>query len=278
MILENLENWFLITLALVWIIVAVIQDLRKREIANWWNFSLIAIALAYRAFLSVLYWDYRYFVFGLAGFGIFFALANVFYYSRVFAGGDAKLLMALGAVLPFSSLIFENLLIFFYFIVFLLFSGSVYGLLFSFVLASRNRKKFSQEFLRQFEKNKKLFAIFICIVIISLIFVFLIKEYLLFYVSLLFLLSPFLYVYAKSIEESCMVRAIKPRDLTEGDWLYQDVKVGKKKIKASWEGLSSKELKILKKRATRKILIKQGIPFTPAFFFAFFLLLWKFWF
>ena len=50
MLIENLP---LVVLALIWIIVSVVQDFRKREVENWWNFSLISIALAYRAFLSV---------------------------------------------------------------------------------------------------------------------------------------------------------------------------------------------------------------------------------
>ena len=39
---------FLILLGLVWIIFAVVQDLRKREIANWLNFSLVIFALVFR--------------------------------------------------------------------------------------------------------------------------------------------------------------------------------------------------------------------------------------
>ena len=42
------ENLFLIILGLVWIIGAVLQDLKRREVDNLWNFSLIFFALAYR--------------------------------------------------------------------------------------------------------------------------------------------------------------------------------------------------------------------------------------
>ena len=52
------ENLFLIVLAFIWIIVAIVQDFRKREIANWLNFSLIAIVLAYRAFVSIAILNY----------------------------------------------------------------------------------------------------------------------------------------------------------------------------------------------------------------------------
>ena len=91
-------NLFLIVIAVIWIVFAVIQDFRKREVANWWNFSLIAFVFAYRAFLSLNSGDYRYFLWGLIGFVAGFILANAFYYARMFAGGDAKLLMALGTI------------------------------------------------------------------------------------------------------------------------------------------------------------------------------------
>ncbi len=267
------ENYFLIVLAFVWIIIAVVQDLRKREIANWLNFSLVAIALSYRAFLSVFFRNYWYFIYGLIGFGIFFVLANVLYYGRVFAGGDAKLLIGLGAVLPFSLSLFLNLKIFLYFFVLLLFAGSIYGLFFSIVLSYKNREKFSQEFFKQFEKNKKLFQIFIGLAILVLVGVWIIKEYLFMWFSLIIVIFPFLFVYAKAIEESCMIKERKASELTVGDWLAKDVKIGKKLVKQNWEGLSEKELAILQK-SKRKVLVKEGIPFTPAFLIAFLVLIW----
>lgn len=252
---------------------AVVQDLRKREVANWWNFSLIAVILAYRGFVSVSFQNYWYFLHGLIGFGIFFVLANLFYYGRVFAGGDAKLLMGVGAVLPFSVLFSENLIIFVYFLILLLFCGSIYGLVFSAALAYRNLKNFGKEFLIQFHKSKAFFPIFIFLAILVLILVLFIKIYILVWFSLIAILFPFLYIYAKSIEESCMIKALPASKLTIGEWLYKEVKIGKKKIKPSWEGLTEKELGILKK-SKKKILVKQGIPFTPAFLFAFVILVY----
>mgnify|MGYP001614646475 FL=1 len=99
------EYYFLFLLGLLWCIFATVQDLRKREIANWLNFSMIIFALAYRAFYSIEARDGGdFFLFGLGGFGIFFLLANLLYYGRAFAGGDAKLLMGFGALLPFESI------------------------------------------------------------------------------------------------------------------------------------------------------------------------------
>ena len=65
--------------------------------------------------------------------------------------------------------------------------------------------------------------------------------------------------------------------LTIGDWLINNVKVrinGKIKIiKPNWEGLSEKELNFIQKNYKRKVLIRNGIPFVPAFLFAIILLI-----
>ena len=267
------EDVFLIILALVWIFVAVIQDFRKREIANWWNFSLIAMALAYRACVSVFLWDYNYVVWGIIGFSAFFILAYGFYYARVFAGGDAKLLMGLGAILPFSNELMENVELGLYFIILFLVCGSIYGLFYSLGLALKNNKKFGKELGKQFDKNKKLVKIFLVLAILVLLVVLIAREFMFIWFSLLVLIFPFLFIYAKSIEESCLIMEKKSKDLVLGDWLYREVKVGRKKVKPNWEGLSEEDLEILKKYRG-KVLVKEGIPFTPSFLFAFIILIW----
>jgi Flp pilus assembly protein protease CpaA len=267
------EDLFLIMLAFIWIIAAVIQDFRKREVANWLNFSLVSVALAYRAFLSLHLNDYNYLLWGVFGFLVFVGLAYAFYYARVFAGGDAKLLMGMGAVLGFSNSFFQNIEIFLYFIVLFLVCGSAYGLLYSLVLAFKNRKKFYKEFSRQLEKNKKIVQMFFTGAIIFLFFVLIIGEFTLSFLSLMIFLFPFLLVYAKAIEESCLIVEKKSRELTLGDWLYKEVKAGKKRIKPDWEGLDEKELALLRKYKG-KVLVKEGIPFTPAFLFAFAILIY----
>jgi len=263
------EDVFLIILALVWIFVAVIQDFRKREIANWWNFSLIAMALAYRACVSVFLWDYNYVVWGIIGFSAFFILAYGFYYARVFAGGDAKLLMGLGAILPFSNELMENVELGLYFIILFLVCGSIYGLFYSLGLALKNNKKFGKELGKQFDKNKKLVKIFLVLAILVLLVVLIAREFMFIWFSLLVLIFPFLFIYAKSIEENCMLKYVGVKSLTIGDWLAQPIKIGKKKIKPNWEGLDEKQLKLIQGEYKKKVLIKYGIPFTPAFLLAF---------
>ena len=64
-----------------------------------------------------------------------------------------------------------------------------------------------------------------------------------------------------------MVKTVSGNKLCEGDWLVKDVKVGKKTIKADWDGLSLEDIKIMKH--LRRVKIKEGLPFVPAFLIAF---------
>src|SRR3989338_3026844 len=175
---------FLICLALIWIVFAVVQDIKKREIANWLNFSLIIFALAFRFFYSLFSeTDFTFFYQGLIGLGIFFILGNLLYYGRMFAGGDAKLMFAFGAILPLSNNFLINLNIFILFFILFLFSGTLYGLSTSFYL----------------------FFIILGLSMPSLI-----------YFGIIILIFPYLFLSAKAVDESCLVKKILTKELSEG--------------------------------------------------------------
>lgn len=265
-----LEVIFLAVLALVWIVFATIQDLRTREIANWLNFSLIIFALGFR-FFYIFFNEvgFGFFYQGLIWFGIMFVVGNLFYHMRMFAGGDAKLMIALGSVLSFSNSFSVNLKIFGGFFFLFLFVGAVYGFIYSWVLALKHFASFKKEFSSKVNKNKKIIysIMFLGILIMFLGFYF----QFFFIIGFLVFLLPYFYFYAKSVDEVCMIKKLNTSKLTEGDWLYKDVKLGKKLIKASWGGLSKKDIDVIKRKKT-SILVRQGIPFTPVFLISFLVL------
>ena len=268
------EVIFLFVLALIWIIFATVQDIRKREIANWLNFSLIIFALGFRFFYSLFSnLGFDFFYQGLIGFSIFFVLGNLLYYGKMFAGGDAKLLYGLGAVLPFSVIFSENLKIFTLFLVLFLLVGAAYSILSSVYLSFRNFKRFKKEFSKQFKKNKRLsiIALFAAFVLVILGF----SDSLFFILGIIIFVLPYFYTYIKSVDESCMVKRVKVSKLEEGDWLYKDLKIGKKIIKAKWDGLSKSEIRLIRKK-NRFVTIRSGIVFTPVFLISF-ILLFFFW-
>jgi len=192
----------------------------------------------------------------------------------MFAGGDAKLMIALGAVLPFSENFSINLNIFILFFLIFLFVGAIYSFGISFVLGLKNFKKCKEEFFRELKSNKKLFYVPMIFGLILMVSGFI--QYILFVLGLLIFILPYFYFYAKSIDEICMIKKLKTSNLTEGDWLYKKIKIGKKIINPKWDGLNKEEIKIIQKKY-KIILIRQGIPFTPVFLISFLILIyfWK---
>jgi len=261
------EVIFLWTLALVYLIFAVVQDLRTREIANWISFSLIIFALGFRFFYSLFVkGEFSFFYQGLIGLGIFFILGNLFYYGKVFAGGDAKLMISLGTILPLSSFFLLNVQTFFNFLLVFLFAGFLYILIASTVLCLKNFTKFRKEFSRQLKKNKKFVIVVIFLSVIFLLLGFVNIIFLFF--GLIFSFTYFLFLYSKTIDEVCMVRQIQTEHLREGDWLYSDLRMGKNIIKANWDGLTKEDIKQIRKKF-KTIKIRQGIPFSPNFLISF---------
>jgi Flp pilus assembly protein protease CpaA len=269
MIITGFEKYyFLFALALVWIVFAVVQDIKKREVANWLTFSLIAFALAYRAFYSSYASDWMFFVYGVFGFGLFFVLGNLFYYSGIFAGGDAKLLFGLGVILPFEGYL-SFVSVGWGFVLLLFLIGAIYSLIYSVFLVSRNYSKFSRSFVKNLGKKSLLIlmSVFAICFIVALFYSFGFNIGLL----MLGVLSSFFFfglvVYAKSLEV-CMVKLVSPRKLTEGDWIMGDIKLNRGVVKKTVHGLSAEDIAKLRK-AGKMVLIKEGIPFTPAFLLAF---------
>jgi Flp pilus assembly protein protease CpaA len=261
------EVIFLWALALVYLLFAVIQDLKTREIANWLTFSLIIFSLLFRLFYSLFEKDgFSFFFQGLIGFVIFFILGNLFYYAKIFAGGDAKLMIGLGAILPISANFYANIYNFITFLLIFLFSGFVYILVISIILCIRNFKPFKIEFTNQVVKNRKIVLILNSLAGFMLLlglahFYFLIAGGLTFFIL-------YTYLFSKSIDETCMVRKIQSIHLREGDWLYSEVKIGNYTIKSTWDGLSKQDISKIR-RKYKEIKIRQGIPFSPNFLISF---------
>jgi len=266
-------NIFLIAIAVFWLVIASIQDFRKREVENWWTFSLIAFVLAFRMFVSVSEMNITYFIWGLIGLGIGFILMNVFYYGRMFGGGDAKMLMALGTIIPLSLNWVINLELIILFVLIFMFAGAIYGVFYSLIVMLINFKRFKQEFHSVLKKYKKWAYI---IEILSLL-LFSLSIGFNFYIGkllgILIFISPLLMIWAKAIENSCMIKFVNVKDLTIGDLLINNLKVGNKTIKPNWEGLSEDELNLIQKKYKKKVLIRYGVPFIPAFLIALLILI-----
>jgi Flp pilus assembly protein protease CpaA len=256
-----MEFGFLFWLFFVGIVVASLQDLKRREVDNFLNLFLLSSSLVYVFCMGFFTNDVGIIFLAIASLIILFVFMNAFYYGGVFAGGDAKLLFAMSAFFVGISF-FETFFNIGIFLFLLMLSGSVYGLAYSSVLYFRDFRRVNKEIRKAVIRPWAR----VCVIFgAALIFLGIFSWPLLIF-GILFFLLPILYVFAKGLETVCMVKVVKGSELREGDWLVDDVRVGKKVIRANFEGLSLEDIKLLRKR---NVKIKEGLPFVPAFLIAF---------
>jgi Flp pilus assembly protein protease CpaA len=264
-------DYFLASIVFVWLFFAAVQDIRTREISNWLNFSLIALALGYKGFEAVSNAQASIFLNSLVGVVFFVALGHVFYYAKIFAGGDAKLLFAMGAVLPYESL-YDVVSLGLTYVFILFFSGMIYTLIYTGFMALKRRDEFKREFNRRIYGAR--YFVLICLVlgVFFTIWFLYVNLGLVGYVPLILGILPVLVIYSKAVEAVVMVERVNPKDLTEGDWLEKNVRIGNKLIKKSVHGLSINEIKFLRRKG-KSVWIKNGVPFAPAFLISYIIFL-----
>lgn len=275
----------LLTITLIWLIFAFFSDLKTREVPDWLNYSLVIIAFTLRGFYSIMNSELNYFLYTLLGFGIFFAIANLMYYTKQWGGGDAKLFMALGAVFATYPIVLTQLFnpvlgqlpFFVAFFINLLIMGAVYGLIYTIILAIKNKKIFIEESKKIFKEPtiKKLKWIIsiggVIFLIIILTIVQNLEIKLLFVTMIIFLMALFyIWIFVKIVEKSCMFKIISIKKLTEGDWVCHDLIINKKRIYSSKSvGIERYQIsQLLKQTKIKTVQIKEGIPFVPSFLIA----------
>src|SRR3990172_1809427 len=257
---------FLVAIAVIWIIFAVVSDLRSREIPNWLNFSLIIFVLGIRFFYSVFNEDWSFFLWGLFGFSAFFLLANLLYFSRFFAGGDAKLMMALGPIIPLGASLFQNVKLSLGFLFLFLITGAIFGVVNIFYFSFKNFNTIKTDFVKNMKNRRRMFYAFMLFGLVLMILG--LWEEIFFIFGVLLFILPSLLFYARAIDNNSLVQRINSNKLTEGDWLYQKVKVVKRFIEPTWDGLSKKDIELIKKNH-KSVKIKIGIEFSPVFLISF---------
>ncbi|MBI4017230.1 MAG: prepilin peptidase [Candidatus Aenigmarchaeota archaeon] len=264
-------EYLLITIAIAMCAIGSYTDLRIREVPDWLNFAGIVTGVGVHLIGAVMLWKGWFLLESVFGLGIGFGIGALMYYSGQWGGGDSKMLMALGALIGFMPKI-DNL--FFSLLVYTAILGGLYGLVYSFVLAVKNWKKFLAELNKLLTEirllRKVLFAIIVAglflIVFIDDILFKLLFGYFLIVVPLLLCL----YYCIKAVEQCCMLQYVSPSLVTEGDWIAKDIIVAYKRICGPKDlGITKPQLALLQNLGQqgkiKKVLIKYGIPFVPSF-------------
>ena len=267
------------SLAFVALFVGTITDFKTREVPDWVNYGLVISGIALNALFSIIYLTPAFIISSLSGLLVFFGIAYLMFQFGQWGGGDSKMLMGLGAAIGID-LSFKSQQFLFGFFINALLAGAIYGLLWSIMLAVKNRKKFSMEFGKGLLKKNavKIKKFMLGGLASMIILLFLIEEQyikiMILSLAFLALVAFYLWVFVKAIEKSSMYKLVEPNKLTEGDWIVNDVYVGKRYICGPKDlGIEKKQIKKLvelhRKGKVRKILIKEGIPFVPSFLVAF---------
>jgi len=228
------------------LLAATITDIKRREVPDWLSYSFIAVALAAASAQSIIFENTSFILNSLAGLGAFFILANILYYGRLFAGGDAKLMMGLGAMLGIDSAFLINIVVL----------GGIYGVCYSIALASLNFRGFR----RELGKIKVPLIYFIMPAVFLVGIGLAVNSIILYFIATLAVFAPLLYIFTLAVEKSALIKSVSPEKLTEGDWLLKDIKVGKTVIKADFDGLSKSDIQKIKK-SHKPVMIKYGLPF-----------------
>ena len=253
---------------------ASITDLKKREVPDWLSYGLIVGGLGMRIITSVSLSEWSYLLWGLFGFGVFFLVSNVMYYTKQWGGGDSKLLMGIGAVFG-NGLMIQGLSVpsgWSFPLVFLLnvlLVGAVYGIFFTMGLAVKNWRLLVKSLKKARKGVLKLsWIVFIFVSVLSFL---LLRGWFGIVVAfgLFFLLLVHALFFVHLVERVSLEKWIDVASLTEGDWVLSEVKVGGKTLcKPSDIGLEKHQIELLKRYGVKKVLVKEGIPFVPSLFFA----------
>jgi len=272
---RNTMDLPIITLGVVLLVCSLI-DLKTREVPDWVSHLLIFFGISVGITSSVISMTWQPFISMVGGLVAGLIIALFMFYAGQWGGGDSKLIIGVGTIVGFWVGNYALLT----FIANLFLIGAVYGLVWSAGLAIKHRKEFWPAFLKFIRQPKMVTLRVFVLLIILLTFVFTLffwesrlKLVLLGVIAAVYVFF-YLLIFVKVLEKSVMTRRIDIKKLTEGDWIAEEVVVGKKKICGPKDlGVTLEQLKLLQKlrrqNKIKTVLMKSGIPFVPSFFFAY---------
>ena len=260
-----------LSIALIGSLAAGIWDLKTTDIPDKIPHLMMVAGVAIAVAESVLQSNYWILFSSLISGGSLFAIGFLMYYFGQWGGGDAKILSAIGFLIPsipsqFPGKIILPFPISFLFNVFLI--GTIYMLSYAVIYAFMNRKLLGI-FFKDVKGNQKVIylgsvAMFACFFIIN----YFLSTYLLDYFnlqialinSILLLIGTVgiyvIFKFAKIVQDHGFTKKIPISKLKVGDVLLEN---------KLFEGITEKEIKKLKRTGKRFVSVKEGVRFGLAF-------------
>lgn len=250
------------------ILAAALFDVLSKynEVPDWLSYGTIIVGIISSLMASILYSDYHFILYSLIGAAIGFLIGGLLYWLNQWGGADFLFLIGIGSLIGFNY--HEKVSILLVTIINIFIMGAVLGALFSFYQAIKHWKKFKEEFKTHIRtpymiKTRAMVAIFsIIMIVIALFQELFIKVLMIGFAALVFFMFYF-YVFTKVVEKTALVKSLPVKELTEGDWLMENVTIGKKTIFAK-KAIDKNQLTLLKKHK-KKVLVRYGMPFLPSF-------------
>lgn len=272
-----ITDLFFVAAALLGGLAGSITDLKIREVPNWISYSMIAFGLGGYAILSLLTKSFSPVLYSLAGAGIFFVVAMAMFYTGAWGGGDTKMLIGFGALLPIYPKVLLNWLnpalaiwpfVFTLWINILIF-GAIIGLVFGFYILAKNWNKFVAEIKKVAAAYRILIHLATITALIPII-LYLFKLQMALITAFIWAVCVvffYIFLFTKSVENISMYKALRVGALTEGDWIVGDVfSRGKLIYKPKKTGITEAEISRLIKSGIKSVKVKEGLPMIPAFF------------
>jgi len=274
-----------IAIALLFLILASIQDLKSGEIPDKISVGFTIAIMLLAASLAIHAKNITPLLNAITlGVGYFIA-AYILYKLGQWGGGDVKMLLGLGCTLGLiNSLGYSwNSPLVPYYLSYFLNMGFValpYALLYMLILSCKKTEVYT-EFRKKIFETKTLILLAISI---ALPLAFYLTTSFPFFIVFSAILPAFtlISVYLKTTEKMLLTKIIPVFELKEADALAEDLKYDGKKIalRRDIEGLSREQLLLVKKLAAERkipseIKIRWGVKFMPIITFAFLITLYS---
>lgn len=277
--------WIIATISLIGLGIATITDIKRREVPDYVNYSLLIAGIAIGAISSIFSWTIWPLVNAVAGFITGYVLAALLFYTGQWGGGDAKMLMGLGAlhgigfttlyqVTHFSWPLFGT------FFITIFFAGAVYSMIYFITLLLVKHKETKKVIAHERKKPvwKKL-RIVVMLLLVTGVILALTTPYQglrlsMYLLTLILVFGIYLFIFGRPLQQELMVKQISSDKLVPGDWLAQPLsKDGKIIITQKSTGLDEKQIAQIQQLGITHVTVKEGIPFIPAFLLAYIIIL-----